>query len=462
MNNKLFAFLLSAALLTSCSQKNDVIRVDVTSVSEQTISRSCVLSGTVAYASESEIIKTTAAGCTVDKIVAGVGEYVKAGDPICVLNTSASVLEAETLKAKLSESDIKTASETERCQAAVDHAKESMETELAHIEAEKNKYSSRLNEYKEQYSQMKSDYEYLVSEAERLKELFDSADNSTDIEHYSQQYSTALEKADMKETTLESYKAKVDALEASLIQTEYSYNKAKADGELAVSRAEYELKQVGADTSGEDKLRLEELERLISDNTVRATSDGYITNLFVTEGSVLSDGKIAEVNSSDRLCVKLTVPDEYILSISDGTKVVFSSSSMNNTEYSGEIHKVSNYRGDSGFSAEVSIDNADELIAGMTVSVTVALDNKTVPAVPSDALHKDQDGKSYVYTASETGDNMYKIAKTAVSVGINNTEYAEIRSDEITPDTFIIVSDAKFEEGQLVCVNQEEDTDGSN
>lgn len=455
MKKFLLGILLSTAFLAGCSGKSNVFKVDVATIRNQSISRNCVLSGTVAYDSEPDIIKTAFTECSVDSVFVRVGDYVKKGDPICSLDISSARREAEELRNKIKNSNEKLSNEQVQGQAAIDHAKKTMDAELAHITSDIEKNNRKLEDYRDKCAQAENAYSALNDESAKFKELFYNADSSDDVEIYGQQYSEIVAKADAKNMEINTYKEKIAELEGLIKESEYSYSKAKADGELSIAQAEYDFSQLSSESAGEDMLRLEELEGILSDNTVKSPSEGYISELFVDEGMILSDGRIGSISDTSRLCIKLTVPDEYVLSISNGTKVKFSSSSMNNIEYTGEIRKVSSYRGEDGFNAEVSIDNADELIAGMTASIVAELDEKTVSVISSDALHKDSEGVSYVFVAEKDGE-LYKLSKTPVSVGINNINYVEIRSDSISPDTYIVVSDEDYTDGQIVSVEPEE------
>ncbi len=457
---KIIAFVLSVALLTSCSN-NQTYVTDVCTLSEQTIYRNCVLGGTIDYASKPETVKTDLTGGVVDKVFVSVGDHVEVGDTICTVDTSSFESEIKELKENIANADEKIRLDKDRCQEAIDYARKSMEIELAHLNDTIESQKAKLEEFKTLCRKTEDEYAQALSLAEELEQLLESADSAVSAESYAQQYSQASSDANNKYLSIQSYNEMIRSLESSISELEYAYDKAETDGENAVSQAEYEMKQIDTGSSDDDKRRLESLESMMSDPAVTAPVSGYITQLMIYEGMTLAENRVAEISSSDELCVKITVPDEYILSISSGTKVTFSASSMNNKEYSGTVKKISEHSSEEGFSAVVEIDKTDQLMAGMTASVTVTLEGKTVSAVPVEAVHKDKDGKSYVFTAVPFENESYTVEKIYFTSGISNSEYIEVVDHKIDENTYIILTNENYTEGQTVNVKTEDSDDGS-
>lgn len=455
MKKNLLLIILSAIVLSGCNNSDKIVNADVCVLSKQTISSDCVINGTIIYSSNSEVINSDISDVVVEKLYVKKGDFVEKGDAICTLDTSSLSSEADSIRKKISASEQKINNDKSHCQAALTHAKSSMEAELSYINNEIEEKRKMLNYNNTECSKAETEYADLLEKTEDAKNRLDLSENPEDILINGELYSDLSAKADVKFAEIQAYKDSISSLENSIKESQYRYEKAKIDGELSVSQAEYELKQADSIDLSEEKTRLNLIEKVISNNTISAVKSGYISELDIKEGMVIYDKKIGEISSCNDLCIEMFIPDKYILNVKEGSKVNFSSSSFNDIDYSGEIQNISRYREENGFKAIVRIDDQRELYAGLTAAVIVKLNEQEVSAVPFSAVHNDEDGNSFVYIAVDEGDGQYTVQKTNVKTGVSNKEYIEIKSIDIHNDSYILTSKDGITEGQIISVNTE-------
>ena len=175
-------------------------------------------------------------------------------------------------------------------------------------------------------------------------------------------------------------------------------------------------------------------------NGIVATFDGVVTEINVSEGSLVMTGSpIVKVDSLSDVVVRCDANKYDIISIEEGQNAKIK---ILNTEYTGSVKRVekmlaSGNGASVGVGVEISIDDAKDVILGYEVKayINTASISDTL-TVPRDALISEDDGE-YVYVSRDK-----KAVKTKVVSGVKNDDRVEIVSG-LNDGEVIVWSDSK-------------------
>lgn len=176
----------------------------------------------------------------------------------------------------------------------------------------------------------------------------------------------------------------------------------------------------------------------MSNYTVTAPIDGYITSINVQVGSLASQAApAATIANIDKLEIDTSISEALINKIKVGDKVDVVVSSASDTPFSGTVTALSPApaTGSLTYPMKVTLDNVNAQVKpGMFAEVVITSDKTAdVIALPSTAV-RIKDGKSIVVTI-EGGK---KVVFKEVVVGVDNGTLAEIKSGVKAGDTVVI------------------------
>ena len=201
----------------------------------------------------------------------------------------------------------------------------------------------------------------------------------------------------------------------------------------------------------------EELLRLLTiyrDKAVLAPMDGLISTVIYDEdaedtasaASTASAGTNAEdaetelltICPNQQVCVTISVDETDILSLQLDQQAQVEVGSVSDETFTGvvtQIHKeASTSSGVTAYSAEITLDKAEGMLAGMTADVEVRIEGvENALIIPLDALHQTRDS-AYVYTGYDEQTQQYT-GMADVTVGMQNDSYVEILSGLKAGDT---------------------------
>ncbi|WP_019121787.1 efflux RND transporter periplasmic adaptor subunit [Brevibacillus massiliensis] len=401
----LIAVLLFAAGIFAyqkwVSAKNTGAFMQVLTVKRGDVTETVASSGTVQASKRVSLSLGTQADITA--IHVQVGDQVKAGQVLAVLDDSSAQIQLKAAEANLSSAlaklaeakKPKTASEmraleanVNQAKAVLDSARNSYDTQKAQNDLEKAKMN--LQNAQNTYNSQKALYDeggISKSEYDQAKQNLDQAkieyDNAVLQANQSQgQSKSSLEQAQSAyESAVSALQDAKDGPDATAVQS----------AQASVEQAEAQLQ--------EQKMALEKL-------TVKAPMDGVIVAINGNLGEPPSQPFIVMDNSnSGNLEVLAQISESDIGKVKVGQTATFTSNSYPDKEFNGKVTLIypeaTIESGVTTYKVLLSVDNKEGLLkTGMSTNVSIEVGtHKNVLYVPPAAL-KSQNGKDGVYLAA--------------------------------------------------------------
>lgn len=416
--------------------------VKYTVLSKGNIETTISSSGTI-ESGESKKVYTSSTS-TVETVNVEVGDQVKAGDVLAVLDTTSLENEINKLKESMEASKASNKIDLENKKKIYEDAQylydNNLNTEI--INAEANVSSSKLDLEDKQRI-----YEYnklLLDNEEISQQTLNQAQND---------YENAKTSYDKATANLESTKVSVSQ----------SLQKAKSDYENA--QITYENKS--------SQLELESKEKDLEKCKIIAPIDGTITVCNATVGSSTnSSTALFEMHDLNNLIVNVSVDESDITKIKVGQKAQItteatglevidgevvsidpisssSSSSSSSGSTGGSSSGSSSSSTDATFTVKVKINSTNEnLKVGMNAVVNIVLDEKeNVYSVPYESI-VDNKG-SFVYVANKENDK-YIVKEIPVTTGIESDVNVEVEGAGLEDGLIILKSPSSYKTGDIV------------
>ncbi len=420
--------LISVLVLASCSRMTDLLSQNeslpdaiqqetLVTVTRGSIADSQSFVGNLQY-SQSAVLTWKTAG-VIDKVYVKVGDRVKKGDILAVLETdslSPSVILAEKTMIEQQEKleDVK-ASETARMNAYKTlNAKESALIS-AKLEQEALYYPRSTQQEMElawdslalanlNFNYAKQDYDHLLES----NVGWDGYEEGHWVRRFGRSYFTGVDKRSGRERKFEEYVSAYDTL-VSAYENYLWVSGEPSASDYAIAEGNVRVAQMEYDKALEDYLSYNKLPRekdvfaaqaglntaetSYNQRFIIAQFDGTVTSISAVEGYYVTAGSTAvRLDDMSRIFVPISIPELDISSVSDGAPVSITLDAVSGKTYSGHIRTIADSGSTEGntstFSAAVEIDNPDEhLLAGLTAEVSIQLKEKTgVLLVPEDAI----------------------------------------------------------------------------
>ena len=372
---------------------------------------SVLASGTV-ISSNSKEIYSTLPNYTIKEVSIKVGEKVKAGDVLAVLDTASL------------ESDIK------QTGLNIRNAEASLQNDAS-------ANSSNLKSAENSVKLAKIELENAQRNYDKIKELAETGASTSD----------ELRQA---ESTLKKASLSYDNAQISLASSQSK--------STSIAKTNIEIQ----------KVTLEKLKNTLSDAKITSPIDGTVT-LSNAKSGESSAGLLFIVEDTENLIVSTSIGEYDISLIKTGQQVTIKTDSTGDKEFPGTISKIAPAakRDISGnisssnvqYDTEVAMKSNDSNIRiGMNVRLTIILnEKKDVFAIPYDAVTTDDSGSKWVSildTAIEGGRQADTVKKIKVTTGMETDMYIEIQAPELNEGLKVITSPqggietAKQEAGQ--------------
>lgn len=184
------------------------------------------------------------------------------------------------------------------------------------------------------------------------------------------------------------------------------------------------------------------LVELLRDGCVKAPMDGIVTSLADLSSLTYSDDGteiiLATMAPKEQVSVSVAVDETDILSLELGQTAQVTVSSIGDDIYPGTVTEISKIgtamSGVTQYTAVVTLDKAEKMLAGMTASVDIQIQGVDgVVLIPVDALHQTRN-TAYVYTSYDEELKEYG-GMVEVTVGTSNSSFVEIVSGLKEGDT---------------------------
>ncbi|MBQ0066212.1 MAG: HlyD family efflux transporter periplasmic adaptor subunit [Firmicutes bacterium] len=306
----------------------------------------------------------------------------------------------------------------------------------------------------------KKEYDDATDYLEMLEDLLIDAESS--IKDKETALDNALMALNETEKSEEYQRIKKAYDDASKAATEYEtsvyepYSKLKESVQTAqdaYDEAKESASSSASSSASEKESELEKLQEQKDACTLRAESEGEITQLNVKLGSI-PKGSIALIQSTDKLIFEVSIPEESINKVSKGLMVSVTAASID-VPVTGKLTQISSTTGvtstgsegggdpsgGAGYKAQITLDQPGGLHIGSKAHGSIILSSKKdVFVVPNEAVGNDE-GLTYIRAVQPDGS--YK--KIPVTVGDSNETMVEISGDDLV-EGIEILSDAYYED----------------
>ena len=360
-------------------------------------------------------------GFPVKNVYIEVGDMVRKGQILCVLNTEDLENNLAQQKAQLNES--------------LQSRRSQIQISTVNLEGARKKYDDTL---KDSENGAVLDLDLKKKDYENNAKLFELGYISrNELSQSEIAYTNALNNHD---GTLEQAK---DALKTAQI----NYDNAIAANTVA------------------QELAVKNLEKQLYDSVIRAPVSGTVTAVYAKEGTSGS-GLLFVIEDTGNLVIKTTIKEYDISSVKTGMKAVIKSDSTGNAVYEGVVSKIAPTavkdqngetaaRSDVEFAANVEITSREtELKIGMNARLNIILEEKNnVYCVPYDAIMTTANGKNCIFTASDNGQNKQIAKRIDVSTGMETDFYIEIFGDELFDGMYVVSDASAVNDGMLININ---------
>ncbi len=486
------AVVLAAAVLVFYTARSGTLQQDPVSASfvrttvlqKTSLDHSISLSGTVESAEVSTV--TTSQTLTVQSIPVQVGDWVEAGDVICVLDSTEVEKSIADAQQTLQEAVNNAQENLSTAQQNLSWAQEEADTAYSAMTAAQEQQSgaqSALQAAQDSISAFQSAVDsasaVLQNATAALNNALSAAQDNPDDASLSQQVQQCQAEVTAAQQDLSTAQSElssaqsamnIESLQAAATSAATAYDQALSTWNSARDYRDSCQQQVESaqqaltDASADDTL--EELQQTLANCTLTAPTAGKITAINVTVGAMAGNNTtIAEIQNTDSLKIAVTIPEYEIQNVELGMTARITTDATEGT-IEGTLTQISpvasSDSGSSGFSAEVSVNTADSgLYVGINATVEIIQSTtEDVFVVPLDAIGINEAGESIVYVLESGTALEGQWREVVVTTGDSNDYYVEIASDQLS-EGMEIRSSASLDQAQVSAEEQEETEQGS-
>lgn len=194
---------------------------------------------------------------------------------------------------------------------------------------------------------------------------------------------------------------------------------------------------------------LMDLLTIYRDGAVLSKMDGLVSSVEYDEDTFNSaaENQILTLYPQKQMSVTISVDETDILSLKEGQEAEIEVSSVSEDTFTGTVTEISKVAdtstGVTQYSAEVTLQREEGMLAGMTASVNVRIQGtENALIIPVDALHQNS-ASYYVYTAYDSEAHRYD-GRVEVTIGMQNDDYVEITSGLKEGDTVYYTESQNF------------------
>ena len=459
--------LLSIAMLISfsgCSEKDAsvdkdnkvaAINVKVEEVGKTSIADVITYTGEV-KASETVSVSSKASA-SAKEVKVEIGDYVKAGDVLLVLDETDYKLQYDKAVNAYNQSLIMcTQSEAtySQAQAAVGQSEAAYKQAEAAYNGALSTYNSVINgtakqseiQLKTALDAAKIEYDNAKLNYDNQKTLYESGAISKSVLDTAEtrynnaklNYDTAQENYDLTVNVILTENA--DKAYANVLSAQEAMNSAKAaieSAKVGVESAKVNVDRTKADVANAE-IQVQSAKNALDNTVIKAPISGYIATKNTNEGQMVAQGvEIFAIKETKTVDVDINVTEAVVSGLKLGSETSVLVKAVSKEKFEGVITNISPAKdAKTGmYKVTVRIDGVNEVLKdGMFADVEITLAKAAEAVVISaDAIMEDKDGTKYVYIAK--GD---KAKRIDVVAGIITDTSVEIISGISVGDKVII------------------------
>ena len=381
----------------------------------------------------------------VKEVKVHVGDKVKAGDVLAILDSGSLEKDVKQLEATTVAGEANAKSDLESKKKAYDNA--------SYL------YSNNLN------SEIRNSEEALKSAKINLDDKKRTYENNKAL------YDTdAIAKNDLNKSEIEYSNAQSDYDKATVAIENV---KIRAVQDLETAKNSYETAETAYNNKSQ-RIALEKQQSELDKCEIKASIDGTITVVNAVVGNP-GTGTLFEIENLDNMEVKTSIKEVDIANVKVGQRTEIKTDATGETALAGEIISVSpsakkggaslvkadsqstSSGGDNGFETKIKINDMNENIKpGISARVNVILNEKSdIYTIASDSIVQNGNGKS-IYVAEKSGEkpNEYIIKELPIETGLESDFNVEISGEGITDGILIIDDPSIHKVGDKIQINE--------
>ena len=444
----ILVIVLIVACASSSSKKDAAKEGEYKPIETRTIANSVSTTGTIGSAN-SEEVTSQHFGTKVTEVYVKVGDEVSPGQVICQFDTTTYREQLTQLRESIATAKVNSA---ERQAESDRRAVEADNTRLRNIaEAE-----ARLNSARVEYLQALIELETANKNYNDYMAVDGHHAYDTDAIQLQSIIESKRSNAELKSSNIETYENTLNNLTSYDNSSLYDISSTIDD--------------TSADTISSMEEQAKELEKSISECTVRCTIGGTVTELNVEAGDNFTGSKVCLIEGVNDLLVEAEVSEYDIPDVAVGMKVMMKTEATRDDELVGYVTYVAPKASNSGSSSDglgslsgligmdmssltgggssgsssatflvkISLNNQNpRLRLGMNAKVSIITESvENALAVPIDAVMEDEDGSNYIEIATNyeeasksNGSVDYEKEKVNIKTGLKGSYYIQIFGD---------------------------------
>ena len=427
---------------TGAKKNTQSSRVRYTSLSKTNLYKMVSSSGAIKSGTSTSIYSNLN-DYNVQQINVEVGDEVKKGDVLAIIDTS-------TLEDDIEKQELSVSANEKKAQIALEQAKDTYENSVYLYENNLNttlvNAQAAVDQNKLSLDNKKSIYEY-------KQMMLDNGEESSQ--------NVNLAKIDYENAQSDYDKSQI-ALSAAKVSVEQ---------EIEKNKKSYESAQAAVDDTS-SRLALEKQKEKLKDKEVVATVDGIVTAVNASVGSKCEDSLFVIQDLND-LIVKVSVDETEIANVAVGQKVQVTTdasteildgevvtvdpiSSSSSSKSSGTSSTSSNSTSsDVTFTVKVQITSEDidkAVKVGMNAVVNIIIgESDDVFAVPYESII-DNHGQKSIYEAEEQN-GQYVVKEISVTTGLESDMNTEIEGEDLKEGMIVLNDPSNYHVGSVVDIN---------
>lgn len=434
---------------TGAKKNTQSSRVRYTSLSKTNLYKMVSSSGAIKSGTSTSIYSNLN-DYNVQQINVEVGDEVKKGDVLAIIDTS-------TLEDDIEKQELSVSANEKKAQIALEQAKDTYENSVYLYENNLNttlvNAQAAVDQNKLSLDNKKSIYEY-------KQMMLDNGEESSQ--------NVNLAKIDYENAQSDYDKSQI-ALSAAKVSVEQ---------EIEKNKKSYESAQAAVDDTS-SRLALEKQKEKLKDKEVVATVDGIVTAVNASVGSKCEDSLFVIQDLND-LIVKVSVDETEIANVAVGQKVQvttdasneilegevvtvdpISSAAASETSTSSSSSSSSKSSGTSSTSSDVTFtvkvqitsEDIDKAVkVGMNAVVNIIIgESDNVFAVPYESII-DNHGQKSIYEAEEQN-GQYVVKEISVTTGLESDMNTEIEGEDLKEGMIVLNDPSNYHVGSVVDIN---------
>jgi RND family efflux transporter MFP subunit len=176
---------------------------------------------------------------------------------------------------------------------------------------------------------------------------------------------------------------------------------------------------------------VKQMQAQIAKTTVRAPFSGTIEEVISDQGQVVSPGgsQLMRIVSLKNMYVKASIPENYIGTIRQGTKVNVEFPSLGQA-IEGKVRQVGNFINPNNrtFEVEIAIPNKEQTIKPNLIANLEINDysNDHAIIIPDNVIQENAKGEKFVYIINATENSEANVVKTKIETGKSYDGFIEV------------------------------------